>query len=138
MTTSIIYIHEEALRTDHPVFLHAPANSRSIFVWDDDYLKQQNYSLKRLIFIYETLCTMPIELMRGSTQVILSSLQPAKIYTQSTSNPAISLKISMMNAIAPVIIVSDEAFCKTNVGDYQRFSQYWKRAQQSILLKNGG
>lgn len=39
MTKSLIWLHEEALTANHPVFKAAPKDTSAIFVWDDNYLK---------------------------------------------------------------------------------------------------
>ena len=54
-----IWLHEDMLSTAHPVFEQADFKNEkplSFFIWDQEYFKAQNYSLKRLVFLYETLC----------------------------------------------------------------------------------
>ena len=55
MRNSLIWIHEDALRITHPVFKLAPNGTEALFVWDNPYFQKLDYSLKRLVFIYESL-----------------------------------------------------------------------------------
>ena len=67
MNDSLIWLHEDALCASHPVFSAAPSVCEAVFVWDDAYLQHAHYSLKRLVFLYETLCELPVTIIRGHT-----------------------------------------------------------------------
>ncbi len=139
MKSPLIYLHEEALRSTHPVFKAVSLNAKAIYVWDDAYLKQMNYSFKRLVFIYETLCALPVEIIHGDTVEVIKALQPERIYIPFTNHPDITSHIKKINEIAPVRVIADEAFCQLHgVEGLQRFSQYWKRVEKSVFLKTGG
>ena len=72
--SDLIWLHEDALRRDHPVFTEAGSASRAFFVWDDTYLQQMDYGFKRLLFIYETLLELPLTIVRGERFECLSEL----------------------------------------------------------------
>ena len=65
--TQLVWLHEDALNAKHPV-LHSTSNADLVcFVWDDEYLSAMEYGFQRLVFIYETLCEMGINVIRGDT-----------------------------------------------------------------------
>ena len=70
----LLYIHDKGLGDYHPIFSRMNANSKAVFIWDDAFFKRRCYSLKRLVFIYETLCSMPIEIYYGDTKNIIKEI----------------------------------------------------------------
>lgn len=139
MNAPLIWVHEEALRMTHPVFKVAPERTKAIYVWDDDYFRQANYSLKRLIFIYETLCELPIDIIYGKTLDVMRELAPSILYVPATNNPLLLTIIASLETIVPVKIVEDEAFAVIKKpAEFRRFFQYWNKAEKSAFLENAG
>lgn len=131
MTSCVVWLHEEALRREHPVFSEAPSDARFVFTWDDDYLRQMNYSFKRLLFIYETLCGLPVEIIRGEAAAILREISPSRILVPATSKPHIAATIARLESVATVTVVEDEPFVLLDAGyDFKRFFSYWKRVEK--------
>ena len=124
MAKSIIWLHEDAMRISHPVFRAAPAGARVVYIWDDAYLRARRYSLKRLVFMYETLCAMPIEILRGDMATILTNLDVADIYVPSSTNPTIRKTIAALSVQKNTKVVADEPFaCIATPRDFTRFFQ---------------
>lgn len=139
MSASLVLLHEEALRMTHPVFSAAPLNTKAIFVWDDTYFKKMSYTLKRLVFIYETLLEMPIDIYQGETLSVIKTIGPTEVFVPASANPEIARVMKEISLLTKVEIVSDEPFVKLkNQTDLKRFFQYWKTAQKTAFLKNGG
>lgn len=139
MNAPLILLHEEALRMTHPVFKDTPSETRAIFVWDDDYFRRTDYSLKRLVFMYETLCELPIDIIRGNTLDIVRECAPSILYVPATNNPLIVDIIHDLKSAVPVQIIEDEAFAVIkNPTDFKRFFQYWNKAKKSAFIQNGG
>ena len=139
MNVPLIWLHEEALRITHPVFKAAPKGTKAIYVWDDTYFRQANYSLKRLIFMYETLCELPVEIIRGNTLEVLRELKPFTLYVPETNNPLIVKIIHDLKSAMSVQLVEDEAFAIIkNQSDFRRFFQYWNKAEKTAFLHDGG
>lgn len=139
MTQSIIWLHDEALRLTHPVFSAAPLNTKAIFIWDDTYLKSTGYSLKRLLFIYETLSTLPIDIIHGDTLATLKLLATSSLYVPYSHNSFIQNVLSELSALMQVHIIQDEPFVTiSKEKNFTRFFQYWKNAEQSAFTVNGG
>jgi hypothetical protein len=139
MTNPIILLHEEALRITHPIFKVVPEGTKTIYIWDDSHFARANFSLKRLIFIYETLCELPIEIIQGQTLSVVRELAPSSLIVPATNNPLIASTIETLKAIVSVQIVSDKEFSVTkNTSNFQSFFQYWKKVEKSAFLHDGG
>jgi hypothetical protein len=139
MAEPIIWLHEDALRITHPVFTAAPQGTRVIHIWDDSYLRNASYSLKRLVFIYETLSALPLEILRGDTLEVLRECNASMLYVPATINPAFKTIIDAVSREIQVRLVADEPFVTlAKPKDYTRFFQYWGKAEKSAFLKNGG
>lgn len=139
MSHPVIWLHEDALRASHPVFAAAPAGARVIHVWDDAYLQKADYSFKRLVFLYETLCELPLEILPGATLDILRACDASAIYTPASLNPAIQHIITNLSAEREVVIVADEPFVSiAKPTDATRFFRYWGKAEKTAFLHNGG
>jgi hypothetical protein len=135
----LILLHEESLRMTHPVFHAAPQGVRAIYVWDDDYVKRTGYSLKRLVFIYETLTGLDVDILHGDTRRILQEINPTLVYLASTNNPLILEMIDSIGEVLPIEMVSDEAFVNLkNSMVFKRFFQYWRKAEKKAFLHDGG
>lgn len=138
MTPSILWLHDKALRISHPVFLHAPKQAKAIFIWDDAYFKRCDYSLKRLVFIYETLCTLPVEIIQGDTLTELKTFVPATVYIPYDYNLYVQSVLQEFSALTEVKVIPDEPFVITsNKANFKRFSKYWKKVGTSALMLNG-
>ena len=138
MTQSIIWLHDEALRLTHPVFFSAPLGAKAVFIWDDTYLKSAGYSLKRLLFIYETLCTLSIDIIHGNTLATLKLLAPSLLYVPYGLNSFIQNVVSELLSVMEVHIIQDEPFVTLSSDkNFTRFFQYWKSAEQLAFMING-
>jgi hypothetical protein len=139
MNQPLIWLHEEALRTSHPVFKAAPQGTRAIFVWDDDYLQKLGYSLKRLVFVYETLCELPVDIIRGDTVSVIKELAPSQLYIPESHKPHIVQLINSLKVVTAVEIEQDDAFVQIpQTKDFKRFFKYWSLAEKTASLRNGG
>lgn len=139
MAEPIIWLHEDALRQSHPVFKAAPPNARAIHIWDDAYLQAAGYSLKRLVFIYETLCALPLDIIRGDMAAVLSDSSIGDIYVPLSSNPAVEKIIEAVSREKKLTVVEQEAFVTiSKPKDFTRFFQYWGKAEKNAFQHNGG
>lgn len=134
MSDHICWIHEKALSRAG----HAPS-ARAVFIWDDAYFQRRNYSLKRLVFIYETLCTLDIEILRGDTLDVLGKLAPKTITVTPTTDPGANALIQTICTHFHVEMVAPAPFVPTlETVDVKRFFRYWNKASKHALRKNGG
>ena len=136
--TALVWLHEDALRQDHPVYTAAGEDVISYFFWDENYLQEMDYGFKRLVFIYETLCELPVNIIHGSTVEGLSKLAEnqscEKIYMPATSNPVLQEIIAELQHRLPVVVVEETPFVSlTKDLDIKRFFRYWKKAKKLAM-----
>jgi hypothetical protein len=138
MSRALIWLHEETLRLNHPVFSAAPKDSKAVFIWDDAYLRKLDYSLKRLVFIYETLCEMQLEILSGDIVNVIKEIAPSCLYIPATNKPHILSIIEDLKSAAKIELVADENFVSISKPvEFSRFFKYWKSAQKSAFSLNG-
>ncbi len=136
--SALVWIHEDALRADHPAVLQAGDESELVFVWDDQYLQTMDYGFKRLVFIYETLCTMPVTIYRGDTVNTLTNIMQDKgsnqLYIPATPNPGLRQRIGELTKIVDTQVIEDVPFVTLdkppNLG---RFFRYWNKAKKRAM-----
>jgi len=138
MSRPIIWVHEDALRQSHPVFSKAGA-AQAIFVWDNDYFKSQDYTVKRLLFIYECLLEMDVTIIEGQTAAVLSDLSQGVIHTAKTLNPYFKAIIKDLRETSEVHITPDDLFSQVPYdADMGRFFRFWNKARKSMMKPNAG
>ena len=139
MNRALICLHEGALRITHPIFKFAPTGTKAIYVWDDEYLRRANYSLKRLVFLYETLCDLPVDVVRGATRTVVMAMTPAMLYVPATNNPSLLSLFAGISPATPLTFVDDDIFAvMEKTSEARRFFQYWSKVERSAFLHNGG
>lgn len=139
MNEPLIWLHEEALRANHPVFRAAPQGTRAVFVWDDRYLQQLDYSLKRLVFIYETLCELPVDIIRGDIIAVFKDLNPPRMFAPASTKPHLVTLTDQLKSVMHIEMIEDHKFVSIpKTTDLKRFFKYWNLAQENAQQKNGG
>ena len=138
MNENLIWIHEDALREDHPAYEGLSLSACGFFVWDESYLRKVNYGMKRLIFIYETLCELGIPIYRGDIEEVVSSLmnehQAKHLLVADTPNPELLHIINNLSDTCRVRVTGDEEFVTfEREPKLKRFFGYWKKAKPVLL-----
>ena len=135
--TDLIWIHDEALRADHPVFA---GGGQAVYIWDNGYFDRINAGFKRRGFIYEALTHLPVEVYEGYTAEVLESLSEGRaIRAASTPNPYLREIMRALRKTQTLTLVDEEVFAhlKGNA-DLRRFFKYWNKAKTSAMQINGG
>ena len=134
----LLYIHDKALGSNHPIFTRINAETKAVFIWDDAYFKQRGYSLKRLVFIYETLCSMPVDIIFGTTGDVINMIAPKKIITSFTVDLPIQKIFKVMSKQFELEFVYQPSFTKVDESfEFKRFFKYWNKARKSALRIDG-
>lgn len=132
----IIWVHEDALRNNHPVFLDSEGATRA-FIFDDALLKQACYSLKRLQFITETLIEMNVPIYRGDTCTCLKTLAAelgvGRIRLADSPDPAIAQCTTNLRESLDVVVINDEPFLPELDGEFHRFFKFWDKVKKPLL-----
>ncbi len=138
MTKKIFWVHDKSLSVEHIFLQNLDAQSKAIFIWDDDYFQSRAYSLKRLVFIYESICQMPIEIIKGNIFEIMQSYAPEKITIAFTADTKIKEIIKHLTKLYEIEVIKPKNF--VDISDnyqFERFFQYWSKAKKSAFFKNG-
>ncbi len=135
----VVWLNDSSLRTDHPVFYSAPTATQAIYIWDDEYLRANAYTFKRLLFVYDTLASMPVKIIWGESGDVLSSLAVDRVYVPQTVCPWIKDVADRLSHKIDFTFVEDEPLVQLDEGKaWRRFYQYWNRAERTVFLPNAG
>ncbi len=137
MCNEIIWLHEKALNNSYRALSKTSNKTKTIHVWDDQYYKNRSYSFKRLVFIYETLCELPVTIIRGNTIEVLSSFKPSKIIVPYTVDININEICNQLSCSFEVKSIKDYSFSSIS-SDYKfnRFFKYWNKAKKTVFVAN--
>ena len=135
----LLWVHTDSLKPDAPTLLAHP-DSPSVFIWDRDWITQQNITLKRLVFLAECLQEMPntIELRFGNPAIELMAAAKGSgadyILAQRTPDPHLLAAALAAEQVLPVVWYDPPPFVEeVRSLDLKRFSRYWQRAQNSAM-----
>ena len=134
----LFYIHDKALGSDCSIFSRTNSETKAVFIWDDYYFKQRGYSLKRLVFIYETLLELPLEIIHGNTLDILSEENFDHIVIPYSSDQVLKTLFSKIEKIKTVQYLFETPFVNLDrTVEFKRFFKYWNQAKKTAFLTNG-
>ena len=137
MADKLLLIHEKALRFDLGLN-DASESFRAVHIWDDEYYRTQRYSLKRLVFIYETLLELPLEIIHGNTLDILNEQNLDHIVIPYSGDQALTNLFSKIEKIKTVHYLFETSFVNLDrTTEFKRFFKYWNQAKKSAFRNNG-
>lgn len=118
----VVWMHEDCLR---PILVGAPA----IFVFECN-----GHSLKRLVFLYESLLELDVEIEKGEVVPLVRAFAARhgadRIVTAFTECPRLMSYAKTLGAE----VVNDDPFVVTaGPFDLKRFSRYWQRIERQAL-----
>ncbi len=135
----LLWVHTDALNPKSPMLLAHP-DSRSVFVWDQQWIVTSSVSLKRLVFLTECLQEMPaaLEIRVGDPAAeVLAAAKTAGadyILAQRTPDPRLLAAAAELGKHLPVAWYDPPPFVESTRGfDLKRFSRYWQRAQSAAM-----
>ena len=138
MANLIVLLHEKSLRIPNTIVDRIKKDTKVVFVWDDGYYKNRGYSLKRLVFIYETISKLPVQILRGDTLQILTSCNPTKVLIPFTADTGLTRLSQSLSRSFKVEIIKDDLFCEEDFSfETKRFFKYWKKAEKTVFFKDG-
>ena len=137
MADKLLLIHEKALRFGLGL-CNASESFRPIHIWDDEYYRTQRYSLKRLVFIYETLLELPLEIIHGNTLDILNEQNLDHIVIPYSGDQVLKNLFSEIETIKTVHYLFETCFANLDrTVEFKRFFKYWNQAKKTAFIKNG-
>ena len=86
---TVVWVHGDTLNPEGPA-LSAYKDAPAIWVWDEELLESYNITLKRLIFIYESLLELPVKIRRGdvASQVTAFAKEHKATVIATTPSPS--------------------------------------------------
>ncbi len=137
--SELIWVHEDALRREHPVF-NGAGDTPCAFIFDDATLAERQYSLKRLQFIAQTLNEMDVPIYRGDTIECLRELAEefgaTRIAVADSPDPEIQRRIHQLRDSIEVIVVKDIPFTPEVDGEFHRFFKFWNKVKKPLMTGN--
>jgi hypothetical protein len=129
----LIWLHEDSLSSNDPA-LRAWPDAPAVFVLDDAVLAEEQYSLKRVAFLYESAVETPAQIWRGDTVDTLLHVagvhRATRIVTTESVNPRFGERVARLRPRLPVEVIEADAFVpRTLQTDLRRFSRFWKKAE---------
>lgn len=128
----IIWVHGDCLNPLSPAWQRYP-QAAAIWVWDDQLLIEQKISLKRILFIYECLLELPVNIRRGDVAQEVNAFAREQtadgIITTSSPSPRFQLICKQLEL--PLTVLPIESLINYQ-GDLnlKSFSRYWRVVQQ--------
>jgi hypothetical protein len=121
----------------HADCLHAgwlPPDAEAIYIFDDAQLASADWGLKRIMFVYETLLELPVEIRRGPLVETLLVLEPELIITVDTPDPWLRHSVDQLRRSTHVDVLPAPVFVELDGRvDLKRFSRYWSKAERKLL-----
>ena len=137
MADKLLLVHDKALRSGLDID-EASESFKAVHIWDDEYYRSQRYSLKRLVFIYETLLDLPLEIIHGNTLDILSEENFDHIVIPYSGDQVLKTLFSKIEKIKTVQYLFETSFVNLDrTVEFKRFFKYWKQAKKTAFLING-
>ena len=132
----LLWIHGDVLSPENPAFAAYPG-APAIFVWDDDLLAQGQISIKRVLFLYECLLELPVEIRRGDVAgEVLGFAEDRgvrRVVTVESVSPRFAQIRRKIEHFLPVEVLPLPPFVEYE-GDFdlKRFSRYWRKAEKYV------
>ena len=135
--SSIVWIHADCLRRECAAFQQYPT-APALFVWDDVVLRGYGLSLKRMVFLYECLLDLDVEIHRGDVasevRAFAQTHGATTIITMETPAPRFATIVSDLRTTHRVDVHADEPFAEVSDGvDIKRFSRFWGSIRTQVV-----
>lgn len=133
----IIWVHGDNLNQQARAFTLYP-NVPAVFVFDRPTLKLYDLSLKRVMFLYESLIELPVEIHMGQTvEEVLAQAQRHHadgIVTMSSEAVGFRRRVQQLRAHMTVQVLDERAIVEDDQAyDLRRFMRFWNQVRSQAL-----
>lgn len=134
---AIVWLNDDALALDARLAAAAPA-APLVYVFDEKRLRELRWSLKRIVFVFESVLESGAAILRGPVVPTLAEFAAAngaeRIVTRCSPDPWI--KKSIEASALPALTVEAEPFVLLERRvDLRRFEPYWRSAKCSFAAR---
>ncbi|MEN9228983.1 MAG: hypothetical protein Q6L50_08610 [Gloeomargarita sp. GMQP_bins_120] len=132
----LIWVHGDSLSPTNPALLAYPG-APAVWVWDEQLLREWRLSRKRLVFLYECLLELPVEIRRGEVVAEIRAAAyekgAAKVVTTASPSPRFKQFCQALTQEFDLEVLPVPALVPPlPQADLKRFSRYWKLAVQYV------
>lgn len=126
---TILWIHEDCLNPQSAA-LQAHPGAAAVFVFP----RAVTISLKRIVFIYECLLELPVEIRRGEVEPEIAAFArehgATRIVTMASPNPEIAAAVRALQQLFDVEVIEPPPFTDyRGAVSLRRFSQFWRKVE---------
>lgn len=138
MNEPVLWIHGDNLNP-HSAALQQYPDAPAVWVWDDSLLAQWRISLKRIVFLYECLLELPVEIRHGDVSAELLAFarrhNTTRIVTMESPSPQFAHICGALRAAGLSVTVVEEApfVAPAQPPDLRRFSRYWRAVKDDAM-----
>jgi deoxyribodipyrimidine photo-lyase len=131
---AIVWLHDDALALDASLAATAPG-APLVYVFDEKRLRALQWSLKRIVFVYESALEAGATIARGPIEATLAEFAATHgarcIVARRSPDPWI--KRTLAAGPRPAVVVEPAPFVRLERKvDLRRFERYWRSAQFSL------
>jgi len=132
----LVWVHGDSLSPTNPALLAYP-DAPAVWVWDEELLRQWRISRKRIVFIYECLLELPVEIRRGHVVQELTQAMHAhgakRLVTTHSPSPRFKQIVQELSRQFTLEILPIPPLVPPQPHlDLKRFSRYWKGIEKYI------
>jgi hypothetical protein len=133
---TLVWVHGDSLSPTNPALLTYP-QAPAVWVWDEELLTQWQISRKRIVFIYECLLELPVEIRRGNVVQELTQAMQAQRAKHLVTTPSPSPRFKQIcqelsQQFTLEILPIPPLIPPQKYLDLKRFSRYWQVAEKHI------
>jgi hypothetical protein len=132
---SILYwLHDECLKQPEGF----KAGDRLVYIWDAGYFNDQAWSFKRLVFLYECLCSLGCEIYQAedinALRQLIEQNDTSTMITWQAHDPILARRIQKAKQHHPSLqVLPQTSLVAMHIQPpVKRFFHYWKRVEKSL------
>jgi hypothetical protein len=136
---TVVWVHDECLNPQSAA-LRKYAGAPAVFVWDEAMLAEEEWSLKRIGFVYECLLELPVSIRRGRVAEEVRRFAREHGAERIAASGFVSPRLGRIaRELGGVEVVEEPAFVEAGGRlDLRRFSRYWARVERRLGLAATG
>jgi deoxyribodipyrimidine photo-lyase len=128
-SSQTLFIHDEMLGEHAPIYDSKVAGK--IFIFDPQWLREENWSLKRLQFVCDGLAEMQgVRVFKGAISEVVTAQKITSLHTQFTPNSHTQRLLA--RAEIPVNASPEPAFAEYS-GKLTRFMHFWGKIEPQFF-----
>lgn len=123
----IVLLDENHLNSQHLLSKEIKADA-FIFLWDKNYFNTKNFSSKKLVFIYEALCSIDVDIYAASFTELTqhNANEPCCYYAANPQHPLFS------SSLIPIEKIDSTTLLQPVEKFYKKFFPFYKAVKKQL------